>query len=287
METLLLKPIGFCLGVVEAIKQAKEIKTRNQNCKVYVLGQLVHNNDVINDLNKYGVITIDTSKVNPIEILENIDDNCIIIFTAHGHPKSYEEILSKRNITFYDTTCPRVKDNLRLIKENLTNGVIYIGKKNHPETIAALSVDKNVYFYDIERGFDFTKCQFLNPIVVNQTTLSFLEISDIHQNIKKHIPHAVICDEICDATKLRQIALKNIDKKWDLIIIVGSERSSNTEKLFQVSKEYHPNSCCLKVDNVEKLKNMDLSNYHRALIASGTSTPYEKIVEIEKYLKEL
>ena len=285
METKLLKPIGFCFGVIQAIEMAKKIKDDNLNKEVILFGELVHNELVIENLKTYGIKIVEIGN-DPIKLLENFTSNQVIIFSAHGHPKKYEDILNKKGITFYDTTCVKVKKNIELIENNLDRGVIYIGKKNHPETIASLSVSDQVILYDINSSFDYQKVKFDQPIIVNQTTLSFLEISDIHNDILNHIPKALISDEICDATRARQLALKNSDKNYDLVLVVGSEKSSNTNKLYMISKEYFNNSDCLMINKVEDLIHVDLKKYHRVLITSGTSTPIDTIYQIEKFLKE-
>ena len=286
MEVKLLKPIGFCIGVVEAINKAKLIKKEYPDNKVYVFGYLVHNESVIHSLLEQDIISIDITNKDPFEILESFKKDDIVIFSAHGHNEKYEEILKRKGITYFDTTCSKVKRNMDLIREHLEEGVIYIGKKFHPETVASLSIDERVHLYDIKDGFDFSSFNYSRPLVVNQTTLSFLEIEDIHKDILKHIPNANIIDEICDATRSRQEALKNLDATYDLIIVVGSTKSSNTDKLYQVAKELHSNALCLKVNSLEELKEYDLSKFTNAVITSGTSTPIKNIIEIEKYLKE-
>ena len=285
MEVKVLKPIGFCVGVVEAIKGAINIKKQYANQNVYVFGYLVHNETVINSLKEEGIISIDISNKDPLELLEQFKEGDIVIFSAHGHPKEYEKILERNHVVYFDTTCSKVKKNMDLIRENLSRGVIYIGKRFHPEATAGISVGDSVSLYDIKEGFSFENYPYTSPIVVNQTTLSFLEIEAIHEDIKKHLPEAVITDEICDATRSRQEALKKLDKHYDLIVIVGSTKSSNTDKLYQVAKELHQDSLVLKVNSLEELKTYNLTNIKNAVITSGTSTPYKNIQEIENYLK--
>ncbi len=284
MKVDILKPIGYCLGVTKAINQAIKIKEKYKDKNVYVFGSLVHNENVINDLNKRGIISLDIK--NPIEQLKKFTSDDIVIFTAHGHDESYEEILKKNQVTFFDTTCEKVKNNLDVIKVNISRGVIYVGKNNHPETLASLSISDKIYFYDLNKGMDFTKVKHTNPLIINQTTLSILELKNIHQEIINYIPGALIADEICSATRIRQEKLINLNKNYDLILIVGSVKSSNTDKLYQMVKLNHPKIDCFKINSVEELKNINLNNYHYALIASGTSTPISVVNEIENKLKE-
>lgn len=285
METKLLKPYGYCLGVVKAINLSKIVKTDYPNNDVYIFGHLVHNELVTKELEKLGIKSLDIK--DPFEVLNNFKKDDIVIFTAHGHDEKYEEILKNKGVKYFDATCSKVKDNEKLIKENLNKGVIYIGVKGHEETNASLSISNDIALYDIKEGMDFSKLKYSSPIVINQTTLSLLEIKDIYDDIKAHLPEARFQDEICNATRMRQVNLIKEDSSYDLIVIVGSETSSNTNKLYMMGKAYHPNSLVIKVNDLAKLKTYDLSSYHKALVGSGTSTPLSVIEEVVKYLEEL
>ena len=177
-----------------------------------------------------------------------------------------------------------MKDCFNVIKG--AEEVIYIGKSHHPETTAALTMNKNTHLYDISSGLNFNELKTDHPLVINQTTLSFLELESIHQDIKNRLPNATIYDEICDATLLRQRAIEKIDDDIDTIIIVGSKRSSNTMKLYEIAKLMHPNKQTILVNNVDELRQLDLSNKNVA-VASGTSTSIETIKSIKNYLMQM
>ena len=280
----LLKPIGHCFGVIKAIELAKEIASKYVNKHIYVFGLLVHNEEVIKYLDSLGVKTVDTSIGNPVELLKKFNKDDIVIFTAHGHPNEYENILNKNNVTFFDATCSKVKDCFNQIKE--AEEVIYIGKAHHPETSAALTTNKNAHLYDINTGFDYSCLKSDHPLVINQTTLSFLELESIHNDIKNKLPNAIFAEEICNATLLRQKAISELDDSVDTIIIVGSKKSSNTMKLYEVAKAKHPNKQILLVNNVDELKGYNLS-FKNAVVASGTSTSIQTINEIKDYLNSI
>lgn len=285
MKVTLLKPIGFCQGVIKAISKAYQVKNANKDKNVFVLGKLVHNEKVIKDLESKGIFTLDVNSQDISEIIKKIDEDDIVILTAHGHSKNIEKLLDDRRIKYFDTTCEKVKENMRIIKDNEANGIIYIGKKNHPETMASLSVSNNVFLYDINEGIDYSKVIFSSPIVINQTTLSFLEIRKIHLDILNHLPSALIYDEVCNATRLRQEMLLSKNEDYEIIFIVGSIHSSNTEQLYRIAKDRYKDSFVVKVNSLEDVKKLDLSNYHTCLIGSGTSTPLEIIEEIKDYLE--
>ena len=280
----LLKPIGHCFGVIKAIELAKEIASKYVNKHIYVFGLLVHNEEVIKYLDSLGVKTVDTSIGNPVELLKKFNKDDIVIFTAHGHPKAYEDILNKNNVTFFDATCSKVKDCFNQIKE--AEEVIYIGKAHHPETSAALTMNKNAHLYDINTGFDYACLKSDHPLAINQTTLSFLELENIHNDIKNKLPNAIFAEEICNATLLRQKAISELDDSVDTIIIVGSKKSSNTMKLYEVAKAKHPNKQILLVNNVNELKGYNLT-FKNAVVASGTSTSIQTINEIKDYLSSI
>ena len=273
----LLKPIGHCFGVLKAIEIAKETR-KNKN--IYVFGLLVHNEEVVKELENNNIKTIEMNEDNAISLLNKFTADDVVIFTAHGHPEIYEDILKKNHVIYVDATCKKVKECFKAIKE--ADEVIYIGKNHHPETVAALTMNQNAHLYDISSGsFDYNVLKTNNPLVINQTTLSFLELDDIHNQIKSKLPNAIFHDEICDATLLRQRAIQKIDESTDTIIIVGSKRSSNTMKLYDIARVVHPNKQVIMVDEVK-----DLTQYKfgkNIAIVSGTSTPVKTIEKIRDY----
>lgn len=285
MKVYELKPYGYCYGVINAINLIKEVREKHSNKNVYVFGMLVHNNDVVKYLDDINVKTIDTTKINKEERLKQFTSNDVVVFTAHGHDYKLEKILRDNGVIFYDATCKNVLTNLELIKEKSSSReIIYIGKKNHPETEAALAISPKVVLYDIKEGIDYSKIKVNNPLVTNQTTLSYLEIKNIHDDILKNFNKSEIIDEICSSTRIRQENIINFDIDVDLVIIIGSIQSSNTDKLFQISKDKFINSKVIKVENLKGLKQYDLKNIKSVLITSGTSTPLSSILEIKEYL---
>ena len=280
----LLKPIGHCFGVLKAIEIAKETKKKYQDKNIYVFGLLVHNEEVVKELEASGIKTIEMNEDNALKLLDKFNKDDVVIFTAHGHPQAYEDILKKNGVSFVDATCKKVKDCFNVIKD--ADEVIYIGKSHHPETVAALTMNKNAHLYDIKDGFDYGVLHSDHPLVINQTTLSFLELEHIHEEIKKRLPHAHFYDEICDATLLRQIAIQKLDDSVDTIIIVGSNKSSNTMKLYDIATKLHQNKQILLVNNVDELKDKKLK-YHNVVIASGTSTSIATINKVKDYLESI
>ena len=278
----LLKPIGHCFGVLKAIEIAKETRKKYVDKNIYVFGLLVHNEEVVKELENNSIKTVMMNEDNAIDVLNKFTSNDVVIFTAHGHPEIYEDILKKNNVTYVDATCKKVKDCFTAIKE--AKEVIYIGKNHHPETVAALTMNKNAHLYDISSGsFNYDNLKTNSPLVINQTTLSFLELDAIHKEIKNKLPNAIFHDEICDATLLRHKAIKDIKDDVDTILIVGSNKSSNTMKLFDLAKSLHKNKQVVLVSSLGELKKNNII-CHNVVIASGTSTPIKTILEIKDYL---
>lgn len=286
MEVTILKPQGYCAGVLNAIKIAFKAKEEHPHEEVYILGMLVHNQKVIDELTSKGITTLYRDNKTDEELLYSLKDGSVIVFSAHGHKHNLDEIAKDKKFIVYDATCPKVLNNLNLIEDEINNNhqVIYIGHKNHPEALAALSINEQVFFYDIKSEFDYKKVKDKSPLVINQTTLNTKELKEIYIDIIIHKPKARIMDEICAATRLRQEALEKIDDNIDLILIVGDKKSSNTNRLLEIAKSSHPNIPSYLVSDIEEVKQLQIKSNHVA-IASGASTPLNEIDKIKKYLE--
>ena len=284
MKVELVKPQGYCGGVINAIKVAYQARKDNPDQEVYVLGALVHNQTVIEELEKSNIHTILEKDID--SKLKTLPKGTVVIFTAHGHDEKVENKARKLGLKIYDATCPHVIANANKIKEELKNNhqVIYIGQSGHKETEAVLSISKDISLYDIKLLINYQLITDKSPFVINQTTLNFLSLKDIHQDILSHIPGARIADEICVASRKRQEAVLNIDNSFDLIVIVGDESSSNTRKLYEIAVASHPNAKVLFVHDLDALKKEDVSIYKKAAISSGASTPSYVVDGIYNYL---
>ena len=282
-----IEPQGYCGGVINAINMAYKAKKDNPNKDIYVLGALVHNQTVIDDLEKTGIKTIEDKEVD--STLDRLPSGTIVIFTAHGHDEKLERKAKEKGLIIYDATCPKVINNANKIKQELSAGhqVIYIGQSGHKETEAVLSISKNISLYDIKLLFNYYLITDVSPFVINQTTLNFMELKSIHKDILSHIPKARIADEVCVASRQRQEAILRIKNDVDLIVIVGDKTSSNTMKLYDIAKSKHPNATTLFVHDLNALKKHDLKGNKKAAISSGASTPSYVVDEIFNYLSSI
>lgn len=282
MDVVILSPQGYCAGVTNAINMARLAKKEHIDKDVYVLGMLVHNKQVIDELAKENIITIFDKNKTYEELIQLIPNDSVIIFTAHGHDEKLDAIAKDKNLIIYDATCSKVKRNLIRIKEAISKDrdVIYIGEKNHPESLAALSISNKVSLYDNE--LDISKMS--HSLVINQTTLNILSLRKIHEEILAKVD-AEIEDEICPTTRLRQEAIKNLDNSFDLIIVVGDIASNNSKKLLEIAKDNHPNVESIMISSLSDLNKNILNNKKKVAIASGASTPNQTINDIYSFIK--
>ena len=286
MKVALIKPQGFCSGVTRAVSLAYKAKEENPNKKIYILGMLAHNQSLIDDLTRNGFITLLGEEAKEIESLNKGD---VLIFTAHGHASSLDDKAKEKGLVVYDATCFKVKDNLEKIRKEINNNhqVIYIGQKGHKEAEAALAVSPNVSLYDTQLLINYQSITDNSPYVLNQTTLNIFELNKYFDDIKIHFPNARIQNEICNATRLRQEAMLKIEKDTDLIVVVGHQKSSNSNKLFDIAKKNYPTALVIMVNNLKELKEYDLKGKRKASISSGASTPQYIVDEIYNYLLTL
>ena len=282
MKVSLIKPQGFCSGVLKAVSIARQAKKENPDKRVYILGMLAHNKTLTDDLTKEGLITLnDEDECAAIDSLKAGD---VLIFTAHGHGDAIEERAKSKGLIIYDATCFKVKSNLEKIKKEIRDGhqVIYIGQKGHKEANAALSISDKVSLYDTKLLINYYSITDENPYVINQTTLNYKDLDGFYSDILSHIPGARIENEICAATRLRQEAVTKIDSDTDLIIVVGHQKSSNSNKLFEIAKKHYPNAAVFMINDLSELKGYD--GKKKAAIISGASTPQYVVDEIYNYL---
>ncbi len=280
-----ITPQGFCKGVYRAIDLVKKAIVDPKYPKpIYVLGYIVHNKKVVDELKDLGVISLDDSTQDRSLLVDQISDGTVVL-SAHGTDLKVIAKLKQKGLAFIDATCPDVYRTHDLIKTYLDQGyqVLYIGKKGHPETIASTSISKQVHL--IETKADLTKLPRLDKVfVTNQTTFSIMEISDLHQAIREMYPDAMIAEEICNATRLRQKAIIAANKDVDLCYIVGDPRSNNTRNLVKISRE-ETNTRTLLIRDVEDIDVDDLQEVKVVSVSSGASTPNDLTQAVVDFLK--
>jgi len=287
MKIEILEPFGYCAGVERAMKMALEVKKTHLDKEVVVLGMLVHNADALNELSKAGITTIYDENKSLVELIDKVDNNAIVILTAHGHSLAVEEELNRRNIEFIDATCPFVTLTENVIKKAVSKNrdVLYLGKKNHPEANAALSISNKVHL--IEPKNLHLDEKYHNPLVISQTTFSESEIAQTISFIRDALKEVSVSESICQASTLRQNALKNLSNDVELIYVVGGKNSNNTKTLFEIASSTHPKAKVLMIENANDINKKDLLGLNYVAISSGASTPREITLEVEDKIKSL
>ena len=284
MEIIIGKNAGFCFGVANAVNKTNKLLEENNN--ICVLGELVHNKQVINDLQKKGLRTIENIK----------EANNNVIIRTHGGERSVYEEAKKMELEIFDLTCPKVLKIHDIVVEYSNKGyyILLIGKKNHPEVIATISYCgkyANIIEDDTdlkEKFDDFYNSGIKNLLVIAQTTYSlerFNEISKlIEEDVREHKEINIeIKKTICDATKIRQEETETISKKVDIMIIIGGKHSSNTNKLYEIAKKNCKNS--ILVETEEEIDIEEIKKYNKIGIMAGASTPKKSIDLIVEKLK--
>ena len=281
-----VRPQGYCGGVLKAIQVAKQCRIENPDEKITILGNLVHNQYVKKALETYQIHTVENKEKTRLELLDEIDDG-IIIFTAHGVSHMVYEKAKEKGLKIYDASCPFVLSTQKIVQQKLKEGysIFYIGKNHHPEAESIYSTSNNIYL--IEKEEDIPE-KIQKPIfVTNQTTMSIYDIQFLFDSIQKKYPNALIHDEICNATRVRQQAILDLkDQNVDALIVVGDPSSNNTKQLAYIGYK----AGIQNVYRVETVNDIDINTFQSCktiAITSGASTPTYLTKQIISYLTEL
>ena len=275
MEIKIAKNSGLCYGVKRALKIAK--KTRQiKSGKVYTLGDLIHNPQVIAELEKRG---IDTAKDT-----EEIKEGTVII-RSHGASPSIYESLTQKNIEIVDATCPIVKNIQKLVSKlaEKEEEIIIVGNRKHPETIAL-------------KGHSFGKgliienkreAQNLPPkrkrAVISQSTQAFNTFREVTDELLKLTKELNIHNTICESTQIRQEATSELASDVDVLFIIGGKNSSNTNKLYQISRKILKNTYF--IESAKQIKPDMIKGASKIGLSGGASTPPEVIHEVSNKIK--
>ncbi len=281
MKIMLAKTAGFCFGVNRAVNMVYDLVHKGE--KVHTLGPIIHNPQVVEDLEKSGVTIIQT----PCEVPYGES----IIIRAHGVPETVYREMEEKGIHFYDGTCPFVLKIHKIVKEAPKNSVILIaGNHDHPEVvgIAGHCSTTHYTFSTLEELKNTLKNKKIdrnsNIIMVSQTTFSVKEWNLCSKFIKKDYTNAKIFDTICNATARRQEEAVELSARVECMIIIGGRTSSNTRKLFEVCKE---NCKSYLIEKADELKQIDFSDCKSVGVTAGASTPDGIIKEVLETMSEI
>ena len=282
MDIIIGKYSGFCNGVKYTIDQANKIISENKD--IYCLGEIVHNENVVEELEKKGMKTIHSINECP--------NNSKLIIRAHGDLKETYDKAKEKGVQIFDLTCGKIKSiRMKIDKKKDDHFIIIIGKKNHPESLGVQSFSGN-NSYIIEDESNINKCieKLANSkkdkaYIISQTTFNSDKFDKLVNILKEKTQKELIVEKtICNATSNRQQETDLISKEVDLMIIVGGKKSSNTKELEVISKKNCKN--VLLIQDVNDLKNMNFKKIKKIGIMAGASTPEIIVNEIIDYIKK-
>ncbi len=285
MQVKPVSPRGYCHGVVSAIKTVREIaKDDTLPRPIYILGMLVHNKKIIEDIEALGLHTLDDRHKSRLELIETIDKGTIV-FTAHGVSDTIYQKASAKNLTIIDTTCVDVKQSQNTIKTYLKNGydILFIGKQWHPESQTVKDYSPRVHIIEKSDDIDTLAMTSEKVALTNQTTMSLYDIHTLAKKAEKKYPNLKVIEEICDATRLRQRAVMHLPQDVDHLFVVGDQRSNNSQKLKEVAVNHGTNASL--IETVEDIDIEHLKTLTTAGVTSGASTPTQVTKEVIHFLK--
>ncbi|MCY3956874.1 MAG: 4-hydroxy-3-methylbut-2-enyl diphosphate reductase [Chloroflexi bacterium] len=271
MDVLRITPRGFCHGVVDAIRLANEAGAQHQG-PVYMLGYLVHNAHVVNELAENGVQLVDYD--DRMAGLDRIEHGTVIL-TAHGVSPAVKQRAIDKGLTVIDATCSDVYITHDLIIDLTSRGyeIIYVGKRGHPEPDGAIG-EAPGHVHLVSTPEDVAALDLDNDLlaVTTQTTLSIWDTQDVIDAVVAKYPQVEVHNDICLATQDRQEAAVEAAEVCDLVIVVGSDRSSNSHRLVEVVRNVKQTPAFL----VDSADDVDLGWFKpgmRVGVTAGASTP--------------
>jgi 4-hydroxy-3-methylbut-2-en-1-yl diphosphate reductase len=277
-------PRGFCKGVFNAIELAKKARVDHPDEKISILGELVHNKEVSKALKSLHIDTIETKNKRRIDLLDEVDSG-LVIFSAHGISPVVIEKARTKGLGTINASCEDVlvtQDQIKAyLKENYD--VLYVGQKGHPEAEAVLDLDLTRIRL-VEIGQMIPTLTSDKMFVTNQTTMSIFDIKETLSKIQEKYPHAIISDETCSATRLRQEAILKLPQTVDGIIIIGDKSSNNTKMLAKIAANKSIQTI-IPIQNLRELDASLLNECKEVAITAGASTPKFIIDEVVNFVK--
>ncbi len=277
---LLLKPRGFCAGVVRAIDVVR-IALETFGAPIYVRREIVHNRFVVNDLAEKGAIFVHD--------IDEVPEGARVIYSAHGVSPAVREISNQRKLKVIDATCPLVtKVHVEAVKfARQGYSLVLIGHRDHDEIEGTLgeAPEETQVVSTVE---EVDALEVPNPervAYLTQTTLSLDEARDIIQALKTKFPSIVgpHSQDICYATENRQVAVKNVAHRADLVLVVGSNNSSNSNRLVEVSRNL--DTIAYLIDNSDAIQPEWLENAQTVAVTAGASAPEVLVQDVICYLQ--
>ena len=274
MDIYLAKPRGFCAGVDLAV-DIVNLALKKYGPPIYVKHQIVHNSVVVADVESRGAITV--------ESVDEVPENSIVVFSAHGSPPSDYSRAKELNLTVLDAICPLVTKVHNEAKKYSKEGkkIILIGHKGHQEVIGTsgqtemdIIDDKNPNIPNYKKNSEIA--------VLTQTTLSVKDTLKAVESVQKKYPNSIIRNDICYATTNRQKAIAKLASKVDLVLVIGAKNSSNCNRLKETAES--AGKPAYLINGPEEINDEWIKNKNKIAITSGASTPEIQVKSVIKYL---
>lgn len=284
MEVIVGKYAGFCGGVKSAVEKTE--KAAEENKGIYCLGEVVHNRQVIENLEAKGLKIVNS--------IDEVPDGEKMIIRAHGEREEIYNIAEKRNIEIIDTTCGFVKSIHSKVKSaSKDNFIIIIGEKEHAETIGTKGfAGENYYVVEEEADIldaymEYEKTNLGQVYVCSQTTFKLSKFEELTEEIKNNFYEAevFIDNTICNSTETRQNECKELSGEVDAMIVIGGQNSANTRKLVDIANENLEK--VFWIQTLDNLKEESLEGINKIGIMAGASTPSYIIDEVAEYLRSM
>ncbi len=275
----LAKFAGFCYGVKRAVETVKKLKAENPERNICVLGELIHNTQVIEELNALGIKTL-------TELPQKGEGICVV--RSHGESPEVFKKIEEAGFKVYDLTCPDVKKVQQKAVEMAKEGyyTIIVGKSEHPEVIAiranALQYSKNVLVADTSDKLESYKKELKEHKkigIVVQTTQMISTLNDIIKFLTPLSKELLIANTICQSTAMRQSEAKELAKDSDLMVVVGSKKSANTTHLAEILKDITKTIHIETEKELESYKDL-IESSQKISITAGASTPDNVIQKV-------
>lgn len=275
-QVKLAKTAGFCFGVKRAVNTVYE-QIEAGNRPIYTYGPIIHNEEVVKDLETKGVIVLNTERD-----IENAEKNGTIIIRSHGVEKAIYDVIEKKELKLVDATCPFVKKIHKIVYEKSLEGhdIIIIGNDRHPEVEGIKGwCQGSVTVINSEEEAEKVQLDADKKVcVVSQTTFNYNKFHKLVEIIEKKFYNVIIVNTICNATNERQIEAKQIATEAQSMIVIGGKTSSNTQKLYEICKEECSNT--YYIQTADDLKDINLAGGCVGITA-GASTPKNIIEEVQ------
>ena len=275
MEVTVAKTAGFCFGVKRAVEKVYEQIGKTEK-PIYTYGPIIHNEQVVGDLQEKGVEVIDT-----LEELKTIRD-AVVVIRSHGVGKDVYDILKENGVEIVDATCPYVKKIHRIVEKQTAEGrrVLIVGSEDHPE-VQGIKGWGDERTKVIENMDDFRRLELPEDeklCIVSQTTFNYKKFQDLVEKISKTRYDITVLNTICNATQERHVEAMRIASQVDVMLVIGGKHSSNTQKLYDICRKE-----CKNTYYIQTLGDFNpecISSVRSVGITAGASTPNNIIEEV-------